>query len=233
MRIAICEDNMADQARLLDAITDWANARKVQVDILCYQNAEEFIFVWPDMLFDLTFIDIQMKNMTGIQLAKYIRDTDKNMLLVFVTSHSQYVLSGYDVDALHYLIKPLSLTKLIPIMDKAYMIWRSCNKDAILVSNGAGQFKLLYGNIFYISMMSHIAEIHTDNEVFEIRKTAAELDRQLPTYFRRCHRSYIVNLLKIECIYKDSVMLLHGTQLPVSRSNTKQINDAFVRLYTE
>lgn len=233
MRVAICEDNAEDQTRLSDAITDWARARKVQVDILCYHNAEEFIFAWPDMLFDLTFIDIQMKHMTGIQLAKYIRNTDKNMLLVFITSYSQYVLSGYDVDALHYLIKPLSLTKLIPIMDKAYMIWRSCNKDAILVSNGTGQFKLLFGNIFYISMLSHTAQIHTDNAVFEIRKTAAELEKQLPSYFKRCHRSYIINLFKIECIYKDSVMLLLGTRLPVSRSNTKQINDAFVRLYTE
>lgn len=233
LRVAICEDNNTEQVRLADAIRDWANARKEQVDILCYSNAESFIVAWPDISFDLAFLDIQMKNMTGIQLAEHIRQTDKNMLIVFVTSFSQYVLKGYDVDALHYLIKPLSPAKLIPIMDKARVIWRSNQKDVLLVSNGSGQIKLHFGSIFYISMLSHTAEIHTDSEVFELRKTAAELDKLLPFQFMRCHRSYIVNLLKADCVYKDSIILSNGIKLPISRNNSKQINDAFVRIYTE
>jgi DNA-binding LytR/AlgR family response regulator len=233
MRIAICEDQDAEQARLTNAIKDWASARKVQVDILCYSNAEAFIVAWPDMSFDLAFLDIQMKNMTGIQLADFIRQTDKNMLIVFVTSYSQYVLKGYDVNALHYLIKPLSSAKLLPILDKAHVIWRSRQRDVLLVANGTGQIKLPFGNIFYISMWSHIAEIHTDGDAYELRKTALELSNQLPSHFIRCHRSYIVNLLKADCVYKDSIMLSNGKKLPISRNNSKLVNDAFVRLYTE
>lgn len=233
MRIAICEDNLNEQIRLSDAIKDWANARKEQIDILCYRNAEEFIISWTDLSFDLAFLDIQMKNMSGIQLAEHIRCSDKNMLIVFVTGFSQYVLKGYDVDALHYLIKPLSPTKLIPVLDKARIIWRSKQKEVLLVSVGSGQMKLPIGSIFYISMISHIAEIHTYDEMYEMRKTAAELNKILPSHFMRCHRSYIVNLLKADCVYRDSIILSNGSKLPISRNNSQLINDEFVRLYME
>lgn len=233
LRIAICEDNQKEQERLTAAIKDWAAVRKTQADILCYPSAEAFLIAWPDVFFDLAFLDIQMKDMNGIQLAEYIRRSDKNMLLVFVTSFTQYVLKGYDVAALHYLIKPLSTAKLLPVLDKAHMICRSRQNDFILVSEGSGQIKLPYGSIHYISMLSHTAEIHTDDKAYGLRKTAAELNDMLPAHFVRCHRSYIVNLFKTDCVYRDSLILSDGTKLPVSRNNSKQVGDAFMRLHTE
>jgi DNA-binding LytR/AlgR family response regulator len=233
MRIAICEDESTMQQRLSDAITDWAASRKIQIDILCYQSAEEFMFAWPDIPFDLAFLDIQMKGMTGIDLAEQIRKTDKNIMIVFVTSFSQYVLKGYDVNALHYLIKPLSQSKLLPILDKANTIYRSHQNETLLVSNGNGQMKLPFSDIYCISMLSHTANIHTENSTYELRKTAEELLNLLPWYFIRCHRSYIVNLLKADCVYKSSLLLSNGKSLPISRNNSKTVNDAFVKLHTE
>jgi len=233
VRFAICEDDSNMQQRLSDAVTDWAKSRKIQVDILCYLSAEAFIMAWPDLSFDLAFLDIQMKGMTGIDLAGYIRKTDKNMLIVFVTSFSQYVLKGYDVNALHYLIKPISQAKLLPILDKAHMIWNSRQNAVILVNNGNGQMKLLYDDIYCISMLSHTAKIQTENDEYELRKTADELSDLLPWYFIRCHRSYIVNLLKVDCVYKSSILLSNGNSLPISRNNSKIVNDAFIKLHTE
>ena len=233
MHIAICEDNEAEQKRLAEAITDWANTRMVQTEILRYNKAESFLFAWPDIVFDLIFLDIKMDKMSGVELARQIRQSDKEVQIVFVTSFSQYVLDGYDVNALHYLIKPLSNAKLIPILDKAHVIWRSYKKDALIASNGLGRVRLPYGNIYYICMMSHTAEIHTNDAVFELRKTAKELEALLPSHFIRCHRSYIVNLLKVDCVYKDSMKLSNGKSLPISRNSSKLVNDAFLRLYTE
>lgn len=231
MRIAICEDNEKEQERLSAATVDWAEARKLQIEIITYGNAEQFLFSWPDVTFDLIFVDIQMGEMSGIELAKKIREHDKDVQIVFVTSFSQYVLDGYDVNALHYLIKPLSATKLIPILDKAHVVWRSFRKDTLIVSNDSGRFKLLFGNILYIKIVDHTAEIHTEDAVYEMRKTAAELETLLPPHFVRCHRSYIVNLLRTDCVYKDSLRLSNGNVLPISRNNTKKTNDAFLRLY--
>jgi len=233
MRIAICEDTPKEQDRLKAAIQDWAQARNAGADILCYASAEAFLMAWPEVSFDLAFLDIQMKDMDGVQLAETIRRSDKNMLLVFVTSFAQYVLKGYDVAALHYLIKPLSAAKLLPVLDKAHMIWRSRQSDFLMVPDGSGQIKLPFDSINYISMFSHTAEIHTDDKKYELRKTAAELAEMLPSHFARCHRSYIVNLFKADCVYKESLILSDGTKLPVSRNSSKQVGEAFLRLHTE
>jgi DNA-binding LytR/AlgR family response regulator len=232
MRFAICEDEQGASERLTEAIEDWASARKVDADVVWYPSAEAFLLAWPDTTFDIAFLDIQMKSMTGIELAKYIRKTDANMMIVFVTSFSQYVLKGYDVNALHYLIKPLSQSKLLPILDKAYAIWRSQNNAVLLVSDGSGLVKLPLGEIYHISMLSHMASIQTAENTFEVRKTAEELSNLLPWHFIRCHRSYIVNLLKVDCVYKKHLVMSDGKQLPISRNASKAVNDTFVRLHT-
>jgi len=213
LRIAICEDTDNDRIRLSDAIKDWANTRNVKIEILCYPNAEAFIFIWPNISFDIIFIDIELGKMTGVELAEYIRHTDKNILIVFVTNYQQYVFNGYDVNALHYLIKPLSQTRFIPIMDKAYLYWRDNKKDTLLVSNGSGQIKLPLGSIFYIEVFSHTAEIHTDVEVFKMRKSVTEFEKLLPAHFKRCYRSIIklcncYNILKLSPNYEVNKMSL-------------------------
>jgi len=231
LRIAICEDDLNIQTRLKEAINDWAESRRIKVDILCYQSAEAFLMAWPEMPFDLAFLDIQMKRMTGIELADFIRKTDSNMLIVFITSFSQYVLKGYDVNALHYLIKPLSPAKLLPVLDKALMIWRSRQDAFLLVPDNSGLIKLPFNDIFYISILSHTSSIYTNDKTFEIRKTMKELTEMLPSFFVRIHRSHIVNLFKVDCIYKDSLLISNDTKLPVSRNYSKEANDAFLRLY--
>jgi DNA-binding LytR/AlgR family response regulator len=231
MRIAICEDNKNMQKRLEEAVLDWADARKVKTEILCYPSAEAFLMAWPEMPFDLAFLDIQMKHMTGIQLAECIRKTDSNMLIVFVTSFEQYSLKGYDVNALHYLIKPVSQTKLIPILDKARVIWKSRYESFLLIPTGEGTMKLPFADILYISISAHTAGIHTGENVYYIRKTINALAELLPSYFIRNHRSYIVNLFSVDCVFNDSLLLKNEETLPVSRKNMKETKDAFLRLH--
>lgn len=233
MRIAICDDTEGELNLLHREIKSWAATRSLAIDIDCYKDAESFKFAWSDRSFDLVFLDVQMENMSGIDLAKYIRKTDDNVLIVFETNFAQYSLQGYDVEALHFLIKPLSSEKLITVLEKAYQIWHSQHNKVLIVTNDRGQRKLPVNQIIYISMLSHTAEIHTMDETYEIRKTAAELAAYLPHYFMHCHRSYIVNLLKTDCVYKDSLRLSNGKNLPISRNRSKLIKDAYMHLIAE
>ena len=98
MRIAICEDDPTILSKLREHIEDWAEARGTKVDILPYPSAEAFLMAWPELSFDLAFLDIKMQQMTGIELADTIRKIDNNMIIVFTTSFSQYALRGYDVN---------------------------------------------------------------------------------------------------------------------------------------
>jgi DNA-binding LytR/AlgR family response regulator len=232
MRIAICEDNEEMQECLKKNIDDWSTAHKYSITISCYSDAEAFEMEWPDIRFDLIFLDIQLKDMTGIELAELIRKTDNNMLIIFLTSHTQYALKSYDVSAFHYLIKPLSSTKLLPILDKAYSIWQSNHMASITVAVDSGQKKLLLNDIIYIEKNSHIATIRTHDKLYEVRKTLDQFEQLLPNHFARCHRSYIVNINKIDCLYRESLLLPDGTEIPVSRNKMKTVRDAFMHLYT-
>ena len=232
MRIAICEDNEAMKNKLQEIVKDWATVRKLDADVMCFPSAESFLIIWPEVAFDLAFLDIEMKNTTGVDLAKIIRKSDKNMQIVFVTSFTHYALKGYDVNALHYLIKPASPAKILPILDKACAIWKATQDSFILVPDDTGQRKLSLGDVLYITIQSHTAELHTRDNVYEMRKTLDEFMNILPDNFIKIHRSYIVNLYKIDCIFKDSLVVSNEKKLPISRKNAKEVSDAFTRLHT-
>ena len=231
MRIAICEDEEHAQKRLKKIICDWATVKKISTDISHFPSAEAFLMIWPETQFDLVFLDIQMKQMTGIELAALICKSDANMLIVFVTNHRQYAINGYDVNAFHYLIKPISPAKLLPILDKAYMIWHSNHEGSILISTDSAQIKLIFSDIFYISKNGNMATVNIGGKSYETRKALSEFAAILPSNFLRCHRSFIVNLYKIDSLYKSALTLSNGDTLPVSRDNAKVISDAYVRLH--
>jgi len=232
MRIVICEDNESMQEQLKAIITDWSNNRMFSIDIDCFPNAEAFVFAWPDTHYDLAFLDIEMMAMKGTELARYIRQTDKNIQIVFITSHRQYALTGYDVNALHYLIKPASASKILPILDKAYSIWKTTHASYIIIPEESGKRKVSLGDVFSISMDSHTAKLSLLNETYEVRRTLDDFINELPANFMRIHRSHIVNLYKIDSVYKDSLVLSNNEKLPISRSNVKDVTNAFIKQST-
>ena len=231
MRIVICEDNLIQQTQLKDSLKDWEKARNIDIDVLCYASAEAFLMDWPQTQYDLALLDIEMKQMSGIELAAQIRKHDENIMIVFITSHRQYAIRSYNVNAFHYIVKPLSQSKLLPILDKAYTIWKSNSDASMVVTTEDGLKKLAYNEIFHISKKAHIATVHTREEAYQERKTMDEFEDMLPGHFIRCHRSCIVNLYKVDRLHNDSLSLIDGTKLPVSRNNSKKLREAFVHLY--
>jgi DNA-binding LytR/AlgR family response regulator len=230
IRIAICDDDEKMQNNLKTAITDWAMSKDIYITVELIKSAEEFLMIWPETSFDLAFLDIEMNAISGVELAKIIRKQNDNMLIVFVTSHSQYVLRGYDVNAMHYLIKPVSMSKLLPILDKAYTICKSQQSTALVISDNASKTKLQYSNINYITVQSHDVSIYTNEKTYVERLPINKLVNILPDYFIRIHRSHIVNLYKVDVLYKEALVLSSGEKLPISRNNYKQVSDLFMRL---
>jgi len=233
MNIAICEDNKNEQGQLKEIINRWVDENKFQVKLLCYECAEDFLFDWPDIEVDLVFLDIKMKEVDGIELAKKIRDKDQAVQIVFTTSFKQYSLKGYETYPLHYLIKPLSSKTILPLLDKVATITSSRTKDMLAFSTSSEIIRLNVGQINYIQMKSHIAEIHSDTGIVELRKTIKELLGMLPTHFVRCHRSVIVNLLKVDCVYSKHLKLTSGEEINISRNELGNVKKAFVELYND
>lgn len=140
MKIGIIEDEAVHMQILNRYIKNWGVERKENIQIKEYDSAESFLFAWDDEKdFDILFIDIQMKKMDGIKMAKLIRESDNNIALVFTTGVAEYISEGYEVEALHYLIKPIKEEKVVQCLERAAK--RKADTEYIIFRGGDGVYK--------------------------------------------------------------------------------------------
>ncbi len=119
MKIAVCEDQVAQINLLNIKIKSWAKEKDINISIDNFSTAESFLFQWSDYdKYDIIFLDIRMSKMSGIELSNIIRERNKNLDIVFVTGFFKYALHGYRVRALQYLIKPVNDSDLYFCLDK-------------------------------------------------------------------------------------------------------------------
>ena len=119
MRLAICDDEILQLELLKHHVAKWASDKGINTNIELFQSAEAFHFQWlENFSYDIILLDIQMPELSGMELAKLIREKDEHIEIIFVTAIADYIGQGYDVDAINYLIKPISEEKLRKCLNK-------------------------------------------------------------------------------------------------------------------
>ena len=119
-RVAICDDNPHDTNYVLSILNNWAQNRTAEVSVESFQSTESFLFHYEDdKNYDILLLDIEMGSMDGVTLAREIRCDNERVQIVFITGYPDYIAQGYDVSALHYLMKPVSHEKLGQVLDRA------------------------------------------------------------------------------------------------------------------
>ncbi|MDE7044933.1 MAG: response regulator, partial [Acetatifactor sp.] len=118
MKLAIVEDEAVHGKLLEQYIEEWGKQNNVPVSVKTYVNAESFLFEWEDMPCDAVFADIQMPGMDGMEMVRKLREKDAKIPVVFTTGITDYMQEGYEVEALNYLVKPLSAEKVSACLDK-------------------------------------------------------------------------------------------------------------------
>lgn len=175
------------------------------------------------------FLDIEMEKMDGIALAREIRKHNRQMQIIFVTGYMEYIQEGYDVEALHYLLKPVSQEKIDSVLDRA--VERLKTADAVLLVESGGEvLRLPLKEIRFIESNRNYNIIHADND-YEVRGTLSELEAKLDEAFVRVGRSYLVNLNYVRRIGKTELILNTGEKLPVPRGSYKKLNEAFIKYF--
>lgn len=167
--------------------------------------------------------------MNGIELAAKIRERDHAVQIVFVTGYMDYIAEGYDVEALHYLLKPVTPERLGGVLDRAVQRAKYRDKELCLHTAG-GMVCIPAGSIRYLEVRKNYVTIYAE-EPYTVKKTLGELEKELDERFFRTGRSYIVNLLYIKKITKSWVCLKDGTQVPLSRGLYEEINCAVIRYF--
>lgn len=227
-RIAVCDDEQSQLQNLTKKLSLYAKAHHVSFHIDTYPSAEAFLFAFEENRnIDLLLLDIEMAEMNGIELAKKVRADNETIQICFITGYPDYMNQGYDVEALHYLIKPVSTDKLFEVLDR-FMKAMETQPRFFLFSVGKEVVRLYEKELFYGEAQGHYIVLHTKQGELKLRMTMPELEKQLGEGFFRASRSFVVNLRYVTRITKNDVVLEDGTAVPLGKGLFDQANTALI-----
>ena len=229
LQIAICDDEQIEIDYLSDIVRNWADAAGTAVSLASFCSAENFLFAYDGNV-DILLLDIQMGDMDGMTLARHLRGANDGIHIVFITGYGDFMADGYDVSALHYLMKPVDEARLFSVLDKA-AAGLGKQDESLLVQTQNASVRVAHRDILYIEAFAHYVQINSKNGSFQTRANIGDIARELGHGFVRAHRSYIVGLRHVNYITKTDIVLDGGEKIPLSRRLYKDVNQAFIRFH--
>lgn len=232
LTIAICDDNENQIKEMRRFLAEWSADKPFAFDIDEYISAESFLFSYPDKPCDLILLDIEMDRLNGMELAKRLRSNGDMLPIVFITGYSDYIAEGYDVEALHYLLKPVAKEKLFAVLDK-YVEKRSVKADELIIETANGATHISADRITYIEAFGRKTAVHlSDDRIIDCMVSISRFSAMRLNGFVSPHRSYIVNLRHIRTIGRTALILDNGEEIPLSRRLYAEVNRRFIEFYT-
>lgn len=223
MRIAVCDDEELFRIEFKNVL-DKALVN-VDYDIDTFSGGSSLYEAFLKEPFDLVFLDIEMPGIDGITLAKRLRAISENVHIVFLTSHIEYALEGYEVNALRYLVKPVDMNKLNEVLK--YVQDKKNNSRQIMIREDGEDIVIDISDIIYMESMDKNVRIVTSKREYVTRYNISDYEEELKNSgFLRIHRGYLISLSKVKKIVKNDVVMDGDISLPVSRSNLKALKDA-------
>jgi two-component system response regulator LytT len=226
MRIAICDDEERYRIELKTILNKLLINADLNIDT--FDDGNILADAFAASPYDLVFLDIEMPALDGITLARKIRSRSENVFIVFLTSHIEYALEGYEVNALRYLTKPVDIEKLKEVI--RYVQEKQGSSRQIIIKEDGEEILIDINDVIYMESMNQNVRIVTSKGVHTIRYNISDFEDQLKNDgFFRIHRGYLISLSKVKKLSGNDVILDGGETLPVSRSNVKPLKEA---LYT-
>ena len=224
-KIAVCDDSWADIDYITMLVREWAKDKIVEIKT--YPSAEAFMFNYVEEKdFDILLLDIEMGRMDGVTMAKAIRQDNESVQIVFITGYSEYIADGYDVAALHYLIKPVKKEQLWNVLDRAAERLKK-NEKELLLKTADETVVMPVREIRYLDVQQNYVTVHGKVDV-TVKQTLGEFEKELDERFFRLGRSYIVNLTCVRRISKTEVILTDGSTIPLPRGQYDALNRAII-----
>lgn len=227
IKIAVCDDSTVDQWYVSDMVDRWAVQRGHTVHIDTFISAESFLFHYAEESdYDILLLDIEMGEMDGVTMARQLRRSNEAVQIIFITGHSDYISEGYEVEALHYLMKPVREEKLHSVLDRA--VEKLAKNEKVLdLESGGEMVRVPVYQIRYADVYGNYVTIHAA-ETVTVKMTLKELEKELDERFYRVGRSYIVNLTRINRVSRAEIKLSDGTAIPLPRGAYDEVNRAII-----
>lgn len=227
LNIVICDDELLHRATLKEFLITILDEELLEYNLIEYSSGEDLINNYDKV--DLLFLDIRMNGLSGMDVARKIREFDSNVEIIFTTSVEKYVFEAYEVKAYRYLVKPIEyedLKKQVKLCISDYL-----TKNSIIsIDSNKATVKIPIGEILYADVMKKEVTIYTESKVYTIETSMKRVENKLSNYgFFRCHHSYLVNLNKVSEL-RDKTIFINDDEIPVSRMRYKSLKVKLVNL---
>lgn len=230
MKIAIVDDVAAERALLRSRLERKLNSCNVQADLFEYKSGADFLIAEKSQRFTVVFLDIYMTGENGIETARKLRESNTECSLVFTTISADHALEGFQVRAMHYLVKPVTEEEIDSLMDELLSRIPQPDKYLNIKSNGC-VIRLSYKNIIYAEHFSHMIYIHTTAQKTLVTRQSFKMFTAPLTYDPRffiCSRGVIANLEHVADFKGDSFLMDDGSKVFVSHELLKTARQTFM-----
>lgn len=228
LRIAICDDDTAFVGHVAEIIDSWYG-KSASTVYQTFDNGDRLVAAHNYAPFDIILLDIVMPMVNGIETAREIRQQDKNVRIVFLTSSPEFAVESYTVKANNYLLKPFARNTLYNCLDEL-VTEMSFNSHSITVKGLRSVQKIPVDNIEYVEAQNkHIVFVLHDGTSVTTTEPlhTHESKLTLKDGFFKCHRSYIVNINHINTYTLKEITMNSGYRIPISRSCHKEFESVY------
>lgn len=223
IRIGIVEDDTAAIERLLSHLDRFQRDHGEKFHIGAFHDGADVLAEYrPD--WDILFLDVQMPRVDGMTAARRIREVDSEVIIVFITSSPHYAVSGYEVDALNYLLKPVTYASFEHEMSRIQTrLRRRSRREVLFTATDGAHHRIAVDDIRYVESVRHRVELFTLDSAFSIATTLKAMEAELEgNGFLRCHSGLLVNLRHVTGIDGNDCRIRGGGTLPISRPRKRE-----------
>ena len=223
IQISICDDEAAVRDTLCQFFSQLDAPPPFQLSL--YAGAEELLARGGDV--DILLIDVQMPGMDGISAARELRRRGCPALIIFITNYIQYAIDGYEVQAYHFLKKPVEYQRFAAVLGGALALAQRRTQACITVSGYDQRVKLPLSSILYCETDRGHVVIHTPSQAIRCTQSMAQMEEQVRGQdFFRIHTAYLVNMAAIDRLLPTQVQLTGGILLPISKHRKQSFREA-------
>lgn len=224
MNIAICDDENYWRETLTVLLKEYKSNRHIELYITYFSDGLSLIK--SSKIFDVIFMDYQMKDLNGIETARKLRSANNNCIIIFISAFPNTALDTFEVDAFRFLVKPINKEKLFKSLDDYQ---KQTEKERFLIfKTHNGTVKIKESDIIYCEAAQKHTFIHTVNRTYEIHINIKQIENKLSNEnFFRCHKAYIVSFFHISSHNNTDITMDNQGKAYISRNSLTAFREAF------
>lgn len=236
MQMAICDDDEQELSHLLKLISEYQLSRGISFECSSFHSSIDFLCEMKTGEYELVMLNVLMPEISGMQVAQELREFDKNVKIIFISSSPEFALESYRVGAYHYLLKPINAELFFSLLDGVRNEMLTQKEEGLVLKSRKGIVRISFAELEYVEVINKTVSFHLVNGViYEVTAALSDFEETLLSRpeFLKTHRAYLANLNYAQAVNADCIVTQNGHNIPVARQRHNQVQDAYMHFWAQ